>query len=136
MELNEVLSAFLQSLLNLVILAIVPAAVGLVVAWLRVKQRELEQKLPGEVLYTIKTVAKMVTQAAEQSQLSGWLEEEGMKKKEWAMLEGEKLLKEQLGLVLDLNKLGDTFWKSVLAGLDASIEAEVLQANGRGFGKE
>ena len=52
---------------------------------------------------------------------------EGHAKKAWAMDYGERVLREQLGLFLDLNKLGDSFWDSVLAGLDASVEAKVYR---------
>jgi len=131
-NMEEVFSGFLQQLLELILVAVVPAAVALAVAWLKVKQKEIESKLPAEVLSTIQNVATMVVLAAEQSELSGWLEEEGMKKKEWAMLEGEKLLKQNLGLVLDLNKLGDVFWDGVLSGLDVAVEKEVYGQNGWG----
>lgn len=126
---NEVLSAFVETLLSAVIVAVVPAAVALVVAWLRVKQKELESKVPAEVLLYTETVADMVVKAAEQSGLAGYLSHVGMEKKVWAMEQGEALLKEHLGLVLDLNKLGDEFWDSVLAGLDAAIEARVHDLN-------
>lgn len=129
---EEAFSGFLQILLELVIVAVVPAMIALAVAWLKVQQRKIEMQLPAEVLLAIQTVASIVTQAAEQSELSGWLKEAGMKKKEWAIQEGEKLLKEQLGLMLDLDKMGDVFWESVLAGLDVSIEAEVFRGNSYG----
>jgi len=129
---EEVLSGFLQVLFELVIVAVVPAAVGVAVAWLKVQQRKIEAELPANVLNVIAEVAAIVTQAAEQSELSGWLEKEGMKKKEWAMQEGEKLLKEHLGLMLDLDGLGDSFWAAVLAGLDANVEVEVFRGNSYG----
>ena len=129
MEWNEVLSGFLQVLLEIVIVAVVPALAALAVAWLKVKQKEIESKLPSEVLNTIGIVSGILVQAAEQSELAGYLKKEGISKKDWAMAEGEKLLKEQLGLFLDLDKLGDVFWQSVLSGLDASIESEVFMKN-------
>ena len=129
MEWNEVLSGFLQVLLEIVIVAVVPALAALAVAWLKVKQKEIESKLPSEVLNTIGIVSGILVQAAEQSELAGYLKKEGISKKDWAMAEGEKLLKEQLGLFLDLDKLGDVCWQSVLSGLDASIESEVFMKN-------
>lgn len=128
-KMEDVLSRFVEALLQLIIVAVVPAAVALVVAWLNVKKKELEAKLPESVISTIQLVTDMVVKAAEQSGATDWLKEYGMEKKEWAMQQGEELLKEYLGLSLDLDKLGDAFWNAVLQGLDVSIEARVKEMN-------
>jgi hypothetical protein len=125
---NETVSMFLQLLLQALV---VPALVSLTVygvKWLAAKVTEAKAKVPKDVLDTIDHVAETVVWAAEQSGLKHELMQTGKAKKAWAMNYGEQVLKQQLGLTLDLDKLGDKYWKGVVDALDAAIEAKVAQS--------
>jgi len=126
---NEIASQFLTLLLMSFITAAVPIITTVVVKWLRMKAKEIEAQIPADVLAQTKAIARIVVAAAEQAGLTGALAELGMDKKEYAISMGEMLLNQYLGLDLDLDALGDAFWESVLAGLDAAVEAEVAGAN-------
>jgi len=124
---EETLSKFVELLLQSVITLAVPVITALLVAWLRAKVQESKGQLPGEVRWAIEAVAALVVEAAEQSGLKDEILKEGSAKKAWAMQYGEELLREQLGLFLDLEKLGDDFWQAILRGLDMAIEAKVYR---------
>lgn len=126
---NEILSQFITLLLMSFITAAVPIITTVVVKWLRMKAKEIEAQIPADVLAQTKAIARIVVAAAEQAGLTGTLAELGMEKKEYAISMGEMLLSQYLGLDLDLDKLGDAFWESVLAGLDAAVESEVAGMN-------
>jgi hypothetical protein len=123
------LSQFLQLLLSSVA---VPAAVALTLAlfrWLKAKALEARSRLPGELVYTIEAVAKMAVAAAEQSGLAGHIAAEGKAKKQWAMAYAENVLRQQFGLVLDLDALGNEWWNGVIIALNGAIEAGVREQN-------
>lgn len=124
---EETISAFIELLLQATILVVVPALATIFAKWLLVKVDATKASIPSEVLWTIEAVAKMVVEAAEQSGLKDELLAEGADKKAWAMQYGEDLLRQQLGLHLDLNKLGDAFWESVLKGLNVAVEQQVYR---------
>jgi len=124
---NEVISQFVEVLARSVITLAVPLIVAVVYAFFKAKVEEVKSNLPNEVLYTIEAIARLVVEAAEQSGLTDELLREGVAKKAWAMEYGERLLREQLGLFLDLEKLGDDFWKAIREGLDAAVEAKVYR---------
>lgn len=124
---NETLSAFLQILLQSVVAVAVPVLTAMVVSYVRAKMAEIKGQVPAEVLATIDLVADMVVAAAEQSGLKDEIMAQGENKKAWAMQYGEELLREQLGLFLDLDKLGASFWDAILSGLDMEIEAKVYR---------
>jgi hypothetical protein len=126
---SEILSKFLEVLVASVITVAVPALVTLLAVWVRQKTAQIKSKLPADVLWHITEVAGLVVAAAEQTGMKDALLAEGKAKKEWAMEQGELILKNTLGLSLDLNKLGDVFWAAVVQGLNAGIEQKVLEQN-------
>lgn len=126
---NAILSEFITLLLLSFITAAVPIITTMVVRWLKLKAKEVEAQIPADVLAQTKAIARIVVAAAEQAGVTGALEELGLEKKEYAISMGEMLLSQYLGLDIDLDKLGDAFWESVLAGLDAAVEAEVAGMN-------
>jgi hypothetical protein len=133
---NEVLSKFLEVLIASIITMAVPALVALAAVWLRQKAASIKTRLPENVLWMVGQVAGMVVDAAEQTGAWAELLETGEAKKKWAMERGEAILRETLGLSLDLDKLGDNFWAAVLTGLNAGIEQKVLEAKRNdGFAK-
>jgi hypothetical protein len=128
---EETLSKFVELLLQSVITLAVPVITAFVVAWLRAKVQEVNAEIPGEVRWAIDVVASMVVEAAEQSGLTDEILNVAENKKAWAMQYGEELLRAQLGLYLDLDKLGQQFWNAVLSGLDAAIESKVYRMNNK-----
>jgi hypothetical protein len=122
---NLDIGAFLQTLLLALIAAAVPSLTTLVVLWIKAKIEDLKQNIPYHVLDQIELVADIVVMAAEQSGLAAEAQNLAFDKKAWAMTTGELWLKSQLGLTMDLNKMGDAFWASVKVGLNAAIEARV-----------
>lgn len=126
---SDSLSQFVQLLLYTVA---VPALVTLSSAgirWLKAKALEAKAKLPGELIYTLETVAKMAVAAAEQSGLADLIANDGKAKKAWAMRYAENMLRQQYGLILDLDSLGDAWWQGVVHSLDGAIEAGVQAQN-------
>lgn len=124
---EETLSKFVELLLQSVITIAVPVLTALIVSFVRAKIKQVDAFLPEQVRWAIEAVAQTVVEAAEQSGLKDELLKEGANKKAWAMQYGEELLREQLGLFLDLDKLGASFWDAILSGLDMEIEAKVYR---------
>jgi hypothetical protein len=125
---NEIFSKFLEVLIGSVITLAIPALVALLAVYVRQKAAQLKSKLPADVLWHIQEVAGLVVDAAEQTGMKNALLAEGKARKEWAMQQGEDMLRQTLGLSLNLNKLGEEFWGAVLQGLNAGIEQKVLEA--------
>ncbi|RPJ03162.1 MAG: hypothetical protein EHM39_00035 [Chloroflexi bacterium] len=121
--------AFLQLFLSGVA---IPALILLTSAgakWLAAKAQEAKAGLPNELVYTLQHVAQMAVAAAEQSGLAGHIADTAEEKKAWAMQWAENLLKQQFGLVLDLDALGDQWWEGMVDSLDGAIEADVGERN-------
>lgn len=118
-------SAFLQLFLSAVAIPALSALAVAGVKLLMAKALEAKAQLPAELVYTIQHVAQIAVAAAEQSGLAGHILNAGEEKKAWAMQYAENLLKQQFGLVLDLDKLGDQWWAGVKDALDGAIEADV-----------
>lgn len=125
----QVVSEFLMLVLSALVTAFVPVIALALRNYLVARQEEVKAYIPESVLGQIDFIADLVVAAAEQSGLTNELLREGAAKKEWAMNLGEAWLKENLGLMLDLDKLGDTFWDAVIEGLGAAIEAKVAGMN-------
>ena len=99
MELNEVISLFLQSFLE----AVIPLVVGLVAAWLLPKVikvwKDLKAGNPEEV-YLIEQIAAMAVHAAEQEAIAGFI----VDRKEYAITVAEQWLA-KYGIKLDISVL-------------------------------
>ena len=121
----EQLSSFLELLLTALITALVPTLVAMLAVWLKAKLQELKDQVPANVMDQVDLIAEMVVMAAEQSGLAGLIKNTAEAKKAYAMDMGEQWLRGSLGLMLDLDKLGETFWNAVKLGLDSAIEAKV-----------
>jgi len=110
MNWNDVLSVFLTELLK----AVLPLAAAALAAWLFGLAAVAWKKFHEEhydLAETIEQVAAMVVKAAEQSQLSGLIQD----KKEFAIAEVERILRDQYKLKIDL------------ATIDTLVEAAVWQ---------
>ena len=122
---NETIARFIEMLLSAAITIAVPVITAALVRWIHSKRQEIEDQLPGEILYTVRTVADLVVTAAEQSGLWDEALATGKAKKEWAMQMGEQWLRETFGLSPSLAKLSDEVWAAILQGLDMAIERRV-----------
>lgn len=130
---NETIARFVEMLLGAAIAVAVPVITAALVRWLNSKRVEIEDRLPAEVLYTVRTVADLVVTAAEQSGLWDEALATGKAKKEWAMQMGEQWLRETFGLSPSLSKLSDEMWAAILRGLDMAVERRVrLLKSGEG----
>ncbi|RPJ40104.1 MAG: hypothetical protein EHM35_00430 [Planctomycetaceae bacterium] len=125
----ESLSIFLQLILESVVaLVLVPLALA-GVKWLLAKAMQAKASLPAELVYTLEQVAKIAVAAAEQSGLAGHIKDTAEDKKQFALEYAENLLRQQFGLVLNLDKLGAMWWEGVVDALDGAIEADVGERN-------
>ena len=123
MNWNDVLSVFLTELLKAVLPLVATAAAawlfGLAaVAWKKFKEEHYD------LSETIEQVAAMVVKAAEQSQLAGLIAD----KKEFAIAEVERILREQYKIKIDLQTI-DTLieaavWAEFNKNRDYQLEAE------------
>ena len=127
---NETIAQFIEMLLSAAIAIAVPVITAALVRWISSKRQEIEDQVPGEILYTIRTVADLVVTAAEQSGLWDEALATGKAKKEWAMQMGEQWLRETFGLSPSLAKLSDEVWTAILQGLDMAIERRVRGMKG------
>ena len=133
---EETVMKFVEAMLGMVITAAVPVITGFLVAWINSKRKEVEGKIPAEIMYAIRATASMVVTAAEQSGLTNELLATGKAKKQWAMQMGEEWLRAQFGASPNLNKLTEQMWNAILSGLDLAIEEEVGHHNGVWYPQE
>ena len=127
---NETIARFVEMVLSAAIAIAVPLITAALVRWINSKRQEIEDRLPSEILYTVRTVADLVVTAAEQSGLWDEALATGKAKKEWAMQMGEQWLRETFGLSPSLAKLSDEVWTAILQGLDMAIERRVRGMKG------
>lgn len=115
METNELLSAVVMTVVQVVLAAALPVLLTYLAKWLAMRVKEVKAGLTDQQLYTLQLVASVAVQAAEQMALADLIEQEGAKKKEWATQYMDSVLR-QYGIQVD--------WQVI----EGAIEAAVLQA--------
>jgi len=111
------LNAFLQPLLITLIQVLAPILISLLIAWVK-KQFDLAKaRIPAEQLAFAAVLIRQLVLAAEQSGLSGALENEGKAKKEWVLGRVEQELKAR-GINLNVRLISDMIEGIVLDELN------------------
>lgn len=93
-DFNIVMQQFVMLILESVIAILVPVLARAVILWVMARLAEAKGLASQEQLIAITALVDLVVRAAEQSGLSGYLEELGMTKREWALQELQRILDE------------------------------------------
>jgi LL-H family phage holin len=103
----------LQALLMTIIQVLVPVVLGAIIAFIRVKIKEVTAQVDQDQLAFAAELARQFVLAAEQNGLSGAIKNEGSEKKAWALARLDDEL-DKRGIHLDVNVLSDMLEAAVM----------------------